>query len=333
MNSLLLAAVIAAAAMTTAAMAAFDVPTIAFDEGYSPLFGYSNLVKSPDGRSVSIKLNRYTGSGFVSSDYYYHGFFSASIKLPSDYTAGVVVAFYLSNGDVYEKTHDELDFEFLGNTYGKEWKVQTNVYGNGSTSRGREERYHLPFDPTEDAHRYSILWTADRIVFYVDDTPIREVVRSEAMAGDYPSKPMSLYATIWDGSAWATEGGKYKVNYKYAPFTSEFSDLVLRGCRADSLQLQPSMEDCAESEVDLMTSDYAAMTSRKRAAMRRFRERYLAYTVCYDAVRYATTFPECDNTPLEQQRFWEWGESKYVTSRRRIKRRSRTRTRRDQADV
>lgn len=36
------------------------------------------------------------GSGFISSDMYQHGFFSALIKLPSDYTAGVVVAFYVS---------------------------------------------------------------------------------------------------------------------------------------------------------------------------------------------------------------------------------------------
>jgi hypothetical protein len=35
------------------------------------------------------------GSGFISSSMYQHGFFSASIKLPSDYTAGVVVAFYV----------------------------------------------------------------------------------------------------------------------------------------------------------------------------------------------------------------------------------------------
>lgn len=39
----------------------------------------------------------YTGSGFVSHDLYLHGFFSASIKLPADYTAGVVVAFYVSH--------------------------------------------------------------------------------------------------------------------------------------------------------------------------------------------------------------------------------------------
>ena len=31
---------------------------------------------------------------------YQHGFFSASIKLPSDYTAGVVVAFYVRRQSV-----------------------------------------------------------------------------------------------------------------------------------------------------------------------------------------------------------------------------------------
>lgn len=40
--------------------------------------------------------NVFAGSGFVSQDLYLHGFFSASIKLPADYTAGVVVAFYVS---------------------------------------------------------------------------------------------------------------------------------------------------------------------------------------------------------------------------------------------
>jgi xyloglucan:xyloglucosyl transferase len=45
----------------------------------------------------------YAGSGFVSQDLYLHGYFSASIKLPADYTAGVVVAFYVSNSTVHIK--------------------------------------------------------------------------------------------------------------------------------------------------------------------------------------------------------------------------------------
>nr|CAD1840926.1 unnamed protein product [Ananas comosus var. bracteatus] len=198
-------------------IAAFNVTTLSFNDAYAPLFGFNNIVRSADDRSVRLVLDRSYGSGFISSDMYLHGFFSASIKLPSDYTAGIVVAFYTSNGDVFEKTHDELDFEFLGNIRGKEWRVQTNMYGNGSTSRGREERYLLPFDPTADFHLYSILWTAQNIIFYIDDIPIREVRRSEVAGGDYPSKPMSLYATIWDASNWATAAAATRSTTSTAP--------------------------------------------------------------------------------------------------------------------
>lgn len=69
-----------------------------------------------------------------------------------------------TNQDVFQKTHDELDFEFLGNIRGKAWRFQTNMYGNGSTHRGREERYSLWFDPSKEFHRYSILWTNKNIM-------------------------------------------------------------------------------------------------------------------------------------------------------------------------
>lgn len=78
-----------------------DVPgTITFDEGFTPLFGEANMERSPDGRTVSLTLNRYSGSGFISSHYYHHGFFSADIRLPKDHTAGVVVAFYVRSSSL-----------------------------------------------------------------------------------------------------------------------------------------------------------------------------------------------------------------------------------------
>jgi xyloglucan:xyloglucosyl transferase len=70
----------------------------------------------------------------------------------------------MSNNDVYPENHDEIDFEFLGVVPGEPVLVQTNVYGNGSTSVGREQRYHLWFDPTAGFHRYSILWTPNHTV-------------------------------------------------------------------------------------------------------------------------------------------------------------------------
>uniref|UniRef100_J3LLT6 GH16 domain-containing protein n=2 Tax=Oryza brachyantha TaxID=4533 RepID=J3LLT6_ORYBR len=248
--------------------AAAAAAALSFEEGYTQLFGDSNLMLHGGGKRVHIALDERTGAGFASRGAYHHGFFSASIKLPADYAAGVVVAFYMSNGDVYERTHDELDFEFLGNVRGREWRVQTNVYGNGSTAAGREERYGLWFDPTQDFHRYAILWSHDRITFYVDETPIREVVRTTSMGAQFPSKPMSLYATIWDGSSWATSGGRYKVNYKYAPYVAEFTDLGLHGCpaAADGSPAQP----CE-----------ATMPPGQRSAMERFRARYMTYGYCY----------------------------------------------------
>ncbi|CAL5054895.1 unnamed protein product [Urochloa decumbens] len=326
--ALLLAAAAWVCLSAAAASAFADVPTVSFGERFSPLFGDGNLVRSSDDRSVRLLLDRRSGSGFISSDYYLHGFFSASIKLPKDYTAGVVVAFYLSNGDVYEKTHDELDFEFLGSRWGGQWRVQTNVYGNGSTSHGREERYLLPFDPTLEAHRYSVLWAPTHIIFYIDDTPIREVIRHPEMGGDFPAKPMAVYATIWDGSTWATEGGKYKVNYKYAPFASDFSDLAAVGPRADPVLRVPrsAAGDADQDLLGLMTADYAVMTPQKRAAMRAFRARQMTYTVCYDAVRYASgPFPECDNSDEERENFSAWGESKTVVMRPRARGRRRGR--------
>lgn len=75
-----------------------------------------------------------------------------------------ILCLQMSNGDMFEKNHDEIDIEFLGNIRGKDWRIQTNIYGNGSTNVGREERYNLWFDPAEDYHQYSILWTDSQIM-------------------------------------------------------------------------------------------------------------------------------------------------------------------------
>nr|XP_010911228.2 probable xyloglucan endotransglucosylase/hydrolase protein 27 [Elaeis guineensis] len=294
-----------------------NLTTLSFEEGYTQLFGDSNLMLHRDGRAVHLSLDERTGAGFASQDLYLHGFFSANIKLPSDYAAGVVVAFYMSNGDVFEKTHDELDFEFLGNIRGKEWRVQTNIYGNGSTSIGREERYGFWFDPTEDFHKYSILWSHDRIIFYIDNVPIREVVRTEAMGGQFPSKPMSLYATIWDGSNWATSGGRYKINYKYAPYIAEFADLTLHGCAVDPMDHTPTCNNLAADLYSTIT-----VSADQRMAMERFRKKYMTYSYCYDRVRYSVPLPEC-STGLEARQFQESGEARFMDRRHRHGKRHR----------
>lgn len=139
------------------------------------------------------------------------------------------------------------------------------------------------------------------------------------MGGDYPSKPMSLYATIWDASNWATSGGKYKVNYKYAPFVSEFKDLVLDGCAVDPIQAVPAATAggaCSVKKAELESRDYATVTPARRRAMRKFRERYMYYSYCYDTLRYPVPPPECVIVPSERQRFMETGRLRFGGSHR-----------------
>lgn len=319
-TTLLLLAATMSAAVSCVAAAFVDagVPAVSFSSGFTMLFGEANMARSfssgsgADDELISITLDRRSGSGFISKHYYHHGHFSADIKLPSGHTAGVVVAFYLSNADAFPDTHDELDFEFLGDRAGRPWRLQTNVYGNGSTSRGREERYLLPFDPAAAAHNFAVSWSPRAVVFSVDGVPIREVLRHGSngngdMGGDYPSKPMAVYATIWDGSTWATENGKYKVGYEHGPFTAQFSRLVLHGCAADG----GGCAAMAGPETETMT-----VAPWERAAMRRWRRRQTLYTVCYDEDRYPAAagkaLPECETNAAERRMFERWGESKWL---------------------
>ncbi|GLJ44622.1 hypothetical protein SUGI_0937870 [Cryptomeria japonica] len=166
-----------------------------FSEGYANLWGGQHQNVSED------------GSGFKSKEAYMYGFFNAAVKLQAGYTAWIITSFYLSNNQVYQGWHDEIDMEFLGTIPGEPYKLQTN-----------------------DFHSYSFLWTPSQILFLVDGIPIRRFPKTESLGVIYPSKPMSVYATIWDASSWATDGGRYKANYSYEPFLSTFSNFQTIGC-------------------------------------------------------------------------------------------------------
>ncbi|KAL8249919.1 hypothetical protein R6Q59_006787 [Mikania micrantha] len=262
----------------------------------STFFGASNIRMKNNGSYADIILDKTSGSGLVSKDRYHYGFFSVAIKLPMGDTSGLVLAFYMSNSDIFPHNHDEIDFELLGHEKRRQWVLQTNIYGNGSVKTGREEKFYLWFDPTQDFHQYSMLWNTHHIVFLVDNIPIREVIHNQASTSMYPSKPMSLYTTIWDGSKWATHGGKYPVNYKYAPFVASLEELEIEGCLMS--KSNTTTGSCSKSST-LLTSDpvegdeYTKLTEQQTTGLNWARNKHMFYSYCKDTSRYKVLPPEC----------------------------------------
>ncbi|EMS50675.1 putative xyloglucan endotransglucosylase/hydrolase protein 32 [Triticum urartu] len=123
------------------------VSSMPFSQWYSNLWGAQHQSLSPDQTSLTLWMDRSSGSGFKSKRAYRNGYFGVSMKVQPGYTAGVNTAFYLSNNEAYPGYHDEIDVELLGTVPGEPYTLQTNVYVRGTGDAhpivGREMRFHL----------------------------------------------------------------------------------------------------------------------------------------------------------------------------------------------
>lgn len=125
--------------------------------------------------------------------------------------------------------------------------------------------------------------------------PIREVAHNTAISSVYASKPMSIYATIWDGSEWATHGGKYPVNYSYAPFVASLKGLELEGCVSQQ-NASASATSCPKRSTSSLDpvegEEFVKLSQQQMTGLDWARRKHMFYSYCQDTRRYKVLPPE-----------------------------------------
>ncbi|KAL9240088.1 hypothetical protein vseg_014348 [Gypsophila vaccaria] len=250
-----------------------------FYQDFEVTFGDNRLKRFGSGQLLTLSLDQVSGSGFRSKREYLFGRIDMQLKLVAGNSAGTVTAYYLSSEG---PTHDEIDFEFLGNVTGQPYTVHTNVFTQGKG--GREQQFRLWFDPTKNFHTYSVLWSPSSIIFLVDNTPIRVFKNHEARGVPFPkTQPMKIYSSLWNADQWATQGGLVKTDWSKAPFTAYYRNFNANPNHAAATTAFSS--GASQSEL---------LNAWNRRRLRWVQKYFMIYNYCTDLKRFPQGFPvEC----------------------------------------
>ncbi|CAK8578447.1 unnamed protein product [Lathyrus sativus] len=235
------------------------------------------------GQLLSLSLDKVSGSGFKSKNEYLFGRIDMQLKLVAGNSAGTVTAYYLSSQG---PTHDEIDFEFLGNTTGDPYILHTNIFTQGKGNR--EQQFYLWFDPTRNFHTYSIIWKPQHIIFLVDNTPIRVFKNVESMGVPFPkNQPMRIYSSLWNADDWATRGGLVKTDWSKAPFTAYY-----RNFKATQF-LSSKSSSTSNSDSEWQINELDAYGRRRLRWVQKY---FMIYNYCNDLKRFPQGVPlECSH--------------------------------------
>ncbi|KAM0929335.1 hypothetical protein ACQ4PT_001707 [Festuca glaucescens] len=84
---------------------------------------------------------------------------------------------------------------------------------------------------------------------------------------------MRVYASLWDAEAWATEGGRIKIDWSRAPFVASYKGFTASGCTSQDVAA------CARSNGAWM---HQQLDTTAQARLRWVQKNHMIYNYCAD---------------------------------------------------
>ena len=172
-------------------------------------------------KGESLGVRDYTAASICSQNQYLFGKFEATIQA-SD-VPGVVTGFFLYRNS----PRQEIDIEIVGN---RPYRLLINVFynpgGEGANYdygyRGAPSYIDLGFDASKASHRYSIEWSPNEILWFVDGNLVhRRVVWNPT---PIPHLPMTVHANNWVTRSTQLAG---RINNQKLPAVSIFGEITI----------------------------------------------------------------------------------------------------------
>lgn len=118
--------------------------------------------------------------------------------------------------------------------------------------------------------------------FFVDDIPITVYKNHSDIGACYPTEPLHIEATIWDGSSWAG-----KINWDAAPFTTYYRNFTISGCPAGG----SGSGNCDSSEYEWNDQSKWELDSSQKQLYKDY-QKYKYFDYCTDG-KNIKSYPEC----------------------------------------
>ena len=122
----------------------------------------------------------------------------------------------------------------------------------------------------------------------MDDIPIRVFENQTNRGLEYPSQPMKIITSLWNGEDWATNGGKDKIKWTQSSFVAQFQGFSVDGCPSHG----SDNHACASSNLWWNGWAYKELTPAQQSAYQNVHKR-ITYDYCSDKRRFSVMPPEC----------------------------------------